>query len=142
MDNLGKIEALQARMDGIGAAGIEGFARIVAFTMDNNLGGAIRRLQSAWEGMWISMGQSQRGWLRDLFEVTALAIRAMDLRPTSQQSLAEDIFTQSAVRIGLDESEILGLEEACHAASCASALLSFSVSCSLSPLTPPPAARR
>ena len=111
MDNLEKIEALQARMGGIGADGIEGFARIVAFTMDNNLGGAIRRLQSAWEGMWISMGQSQRGWLRDLLEVTGLAIRAMDLRPTSQQTLAEDIFTQSAARIGLDESAILGLEE-------------------------------
>jgi TP901 family phage tail tape measure protein len=50
-------------------------ARSIAFVMEDNLGGSLRRLKAAFQGFILSANQDQQGGLRNFVEMMALVIR-------------------------------------------------------------------
>ena len=55
---------------------IDGTSARVATEMEDNLGGALRRLRSAWANLFLSWDQQKDGWLRSLVEGLQIFLRA------------------------------------------------------------------
>lgn len=91
-----------------GASDADGFARRVSFIMDNNLGGAIRRFQAAFEGLFISLGQTQDGYIRDSIENIAFIARAFVSTNNQLQTdaLKADLLVREATRSGMENQDI------------------------------------
>lgn len=69
----------------------EGAAERIAFTMDNNLGGSLRRAAAAWQGFILSFGQDQQGGLRNFVEYMALVVRYITDGQSGMDKIKETI---------------------------------------------------
>lgn len=87
LNNLEKMQDVFADLQVDG----EGFAERLSVQMQNNLGGAVRRLKSAFEGLILTVNQEGKGPFRSFIEQFAIVIRLVAAGKDDLDGIARDL---------------------------------------------------